>query len=289
MRRPGRRSLQSVGLLPASRPPRDRLDAHSGSRPRGPPGQKANLIRVLEATLKHPRRGPRHPALFRPPTIKVDRRRRATRGTFSALNARPTRASDALMKLPSARLDRPDTDRLSLDPPSILVGFTGSWSDLDLLTWAWVSRRSVRLFHCRSPVGPGRAVVGQAATGGPQVASNSRVQAVSHGQSRGRCSRSRRAERAIRAGTAISWLRMVAVVALAWAAEASALAARMRLNAIVASTSQAEFAANDPDGRWASGPALRSAWTCSMIACCRWVASAASVGSGESVNTAWCR
>src|SRR3954471_4531745 len=100
MRRPGRRSLQSVGLLPASRPPRDRLDAHSGSRPRGPPGQKANLISVLEATLKHPRRGPRHPALFRPPTIKVDRRRRATRGTFSALNARPTRASDALLSVP---------------------------------------------------------------------------------------------------------------------------------------------------------------------------------------------
>src|SRR4051794_31048091 len=105
MRRPGRRSLQSVGLLPASRPPRDRLDAHSGSRPRGPPGQKANLIRVLEATLKHPRRGPRRPALFRPPTIKVDRRRRATRETFSALNARPTRASNALLPVP----DQPDT------------------------------------------------------------------------------------------------------------------------------------------------------------------------------------
>ena len=73
----------------------------------------------------------------------------------------------------------------------------------------------------------------------------------------GRCRTSRRAERAIRAGTLISWARMVAVVALAWKAEARAPAARVRLNAIAAQTSQAPFAVNDPDGRWASGPCLQ--------------------------------
>src|SRR3954470_1968862 len=62
--------------------------------------------------------------------------------------------------------------------------------------------------------------------------------------------------------------------------------ARVRLNAMAASASQAEFAANFPEGRWASGPALRSALTCSMIACCRWVVSAASIGSRESAETA---
>src|SRR4051794_22610134 len=93
---------------------------------------------------------------------------------------------------------------------------------------------------------------GQAAAGGPQVVSNSWVQACAQGQSRGRCSRSRRAERASRAGMAMSWVRMVPVVALAWNPEASVPAARVRLNAIAARTSQAEFAANDPEGRWAS-------------------------------------
>src|SRR3982751_3393496 len=95
--------------------------------------------------------------------------------------------------------------------------------------------------------------------GGPQALVNSRVQALSHGQSRGRCSRSRRAERAIRAGTAISWARMVAVVALPWKVEARAPAARVRLNAIAANTVQAELAANRPEGMCASGPFFRSA------------------------------
>src|SRR3954453_20561811 len=54
-------------------------------------GRRANLIRVLEATLKRPRRGPRHPAHLRPPTIKLIRRQRATHRTFSALKARPNR------------------------------------------------------------------------------------------------------------------------------------------------------------------------------------------------------
>ena len=78
---------------------------------------------------------------------------------------------------------------------------------------------------------------------------------------------------------------MVAVVALAWKAEASVPAARVRLNAIVAQISQALLAQKCPEGRCASGPFFRSAMTCSMIACARWAFSAASIGSGELVNT----
>src|SRR3954451_22710420 len=91
------------------------------------------------------------------------------------------------------------------------------------------------------------------APGGPQGLLNSRFQAVSQGQSRGRCMRSRRAVRASRTGTAISWARIVAMVALAWNAEASAPAARVRLNAIAASTVQAELAANRPEGMCVRG------------------------------------
>src|SRR5665647_1686678 len=54
-------------------------------------------------------------------------------------------------------------------------------------------------------------------------------------------------ERASLAGMLISWARMVPVVALAWKAEARQPAARVRLNATAASTSQALFAANEPD------------------------------------------
>src|SRR3954447_13812963 len=107
------------------------------------------------------------------------------------------------------------------------------------------------------------------APGGPQALLNSRFQAVSQGQSRGRCMRSRRAVRASRAGMAIRWARIVAVVALAWNAEARAPAARVRLNAIIARTVQAELAANRPEGMCASGPPFRSAMTCSTIACPR--------------------
>ena len=59
--------------------------------------------------------------------------------------------------------------------------------------------------------------------------------------------------------------------------------------AIVGSTSQAELAAKLPERRYASGPAFRSAMTCSMIAWRRWSASASSIGSGELVKTAWWR
>ena len=96
-----------------------------------------------------------------------------------------------------------------------------------------------------APLGLGGQV--RAGDGGPQ-ARWSAVQGSCQGQCRGRCRHERRAERAILAGTAISCVRMVAVVALAWNAEASTPAARVRLNAIAASTVQAALAVNFPDG-----------------------------------------
>src|SRR3954447_17888810 len=79
------------------------------------------------------------------------------------------------------------------------------------------------------------------------------------GQLLGRCSRSRRAEEAIRAGILISWARIVAVRALAWNDEAREPAARVRLNAMAAQTSQTALVVNFPESRCASGPALSSA------------------------------
>lgn len=76
----------------------------------------------------------------------------------------------------------------------------------------------------------------------------------------------RRSEDAIRAGTAMSSRRMVAVVDLATAGPVRVAAARVRLKAITARTSQAELAANEPEGRCASAEFFRWAWTCSMIA-----------------------
>ncbi len=76
----------------------------------------------------------------------------------------------------------------------------------------------------------------------------------------------RRAEVATLAGTLISLRRRVAVVARASSGAARVPAARVRLNAMTASTSQAAFAVNTPDGMWASAELLRSAWTCSMTA-----------------------
>ena len=89
--------------------------------------------------------------------------------------------------------------------------------------------------------------MGQAVRGGLFAAVRSRCQACSQGQAVGRCRVSRRAERASRAGTLIRWARMVPVVALAWKAEARVPAARVRLNAMAAQTSQALLAANDPE------------------------------------------
>ena len=72
--------------------------------------------------------------------------------------------------------------------------------------------------------------------------------AVSQGQSRGRCRVRRRAEDAIRAGTVTSVRRMVAVRHLANRGPVRVAAARVRLNAMTASTSQAALALNRPTG-----------------------------------------
>lgn len=60
--------------------------------------------------------------------------------------------------------------------------------------------------------------------------------------------------------------------------------ARSRLWAIAAQSTHAEFAPNDPDGKWASGPSIKSANTVSMIACLRWTRSASTVGRTELVK-----
>ena len=67
---------------------------------------------------------------------------------------------------------------------------------------------------------------------------------------------SRRADLARRPGTAISCRRIVAVVALAWKTDAMVPAARVRLNAIAAMTSQAPLAAKWPEGMCARAPPL---------------------------------
>jgi len=84
--------------------------------------------------------------------------------------------------------------------------------------------------------------MGQAASGGLFAAAANCSQAWCQGQPVGRCRVSRRAERASRPGTLMSWARIVPVVALAWNAEAKVPAARVRLNAIAAQTSQALLA-----------------------------------------------
>src|SRR5689334_25368652 len=62
------------------------------------------------------------------------------------------------------------------------------------------------------------------------AAVNSCCQAPVQGQATGRCRVLRRAEVATRAGTVISWARMVARVALACVTEASAPSARVRID-----------------------------------------------------------
>src|SRR5450759_4772732 len=69
----------------------------------------------------------------------------------------------------------------------------------------------------------------------------------------------------MRAGTAMSWARIVAVVARARTLEARVPAARVRLNEIAARTSHAAFAFICPDGMCASGPFFSSAMTFSRV------------------------
>ena len=109
-----------------------------------------------------------------------------------------------------------------------------------------------------------------AGAGGPQAWVNSSAQLVCQGHPVGRCSVSVRADPAILAGTTIRVRRILPVVALASRGPDSAAAALVRLNAITASTSHAELAANDFDGRWARaerseerrvGKECRSRWS----------------------------
>ena len=87
-----------------------------------------------------------------------------------------------------------------------------------------------------------------AAGGGAHRPVKSVVHAFSQGHAVGRCSVRRRAEDAIRAGTCTSLRRIVPVVALAIVVPARVAAARVRLNAMTARTSQAAFAVNFPAG-----------------------------------------
>lgn len=79
--------------------------------------------------------------------------------------------------------------------------------------------------------------------GGPVAAANSDSHSSAQGQAAGRCRVSRRAERATRAGTLISWVRSVVHRARAWRVEASTPAARARLNAMTVCANQAALAA----------------------------------------------
>src|SRR5688500_14440575 len=110
---------------------------------------------------------------------------------------------------------------------------------------------AARVFHGDPRVAQRWLLGGQAARmgGGSLTRSNSAVQAASQGQARGRCRVIRRAEVATRAGTGISLRRMVAVVALTRSGSVRLAAARVRLYAITASTSQAALAVNTPEGR----------------------------------------
>ena len=93
--------------------------------------------------------------------------------------------------------------------------------------------------------------------GGPHVRVNKSVQPICQGQAVGRCRVMVRAVVAIRAGTPIRVRRTVPVVALASRVPASAAAPRVRLNAIAANTSHAEFAVNDPDVIWSPSECVR--------------------------------
>src|SRR6478609_11833797 len=121
--------------------------------------------------------------------------------------------------------------------------------------WAWLRAVVLLAWLCAGPccsgVPLGAAVApcrlgGQdvEAVGGPLPWVKSWVHAVSQGQPVGRCMVIRRAEVAIRAGTAMSLRRMVAVVVLARSGPAMAAAARVRLKAITARTSQTSHGVN---------------------------------------------
>ncbi len=88
-------------------------------------------------------------------------------------------------------------------------------------------------------------------------AGNTAVQAVSQGQAVGRCRVSRRAADAIRACTTMRVRPTVAVVALAKDEPVIVAAAQVRLNAIVASTSQAPLGREAIRGQVGQGRVFR--------------------------------
>ena len=148
------------------------------------------------------------------------------------------------------------------------------------------SRASLPYDRCSCRGAGGQVVV---VRGGPQAAVNSGCHPVSQGQLLGRCSTIFRAEVETRAGMLMSLRRMVPLRALPSPPLARVPMARVRLNAIVASTSQAAFAVKIPEGRCASALFFRSALTCSMIACWRCVLSAVIVSRSLVVKNAWNR
>ena len=101
--------------------------------------------------------------------------------------------------------------------------------------------------------------------GGLQAWVNSLVQPCSQGQFSGWCRVVRRAEVEILVATLMSLRRTVAVTALPRALLARVPAARVRLKAMQASTSQAALAVNTLEGKCASADAFRSEFTCSIL------------------------
>jgi hypothetical protein len=81
--------ISSVSCVSSSTPASLRSDDPTGRLPAGAAGREANLIRVLEATVKGPRRGSQHPAYQRPPVTKDIRRQRATSPIFIRERAPP--------------------------------------------------------------------------------------------------------------------------------------------------------------------------------------------------------
>ena len=99
------------------------------------------------------------------------------------------------------------------------------------------------------------------------VLCHSASQAFDQGQWVGRCRIGRRCGRAKRAGTLTMVRRRVDPRARVYRSAARTPAARSRLWAIAAHSTQAELAPKRPEGMCASGPSIRSANTVSMIAC----------------------
>ena len=87
----------------------------------------------------------------------------------------------------------------------------------------------------------------------------------------------RRAEEEILAGTLANFRRIVAVVARARPLPVIVAAARVKLNAMTAMTSQAALAVKTPEGRCAKALLFRSEFTSSITAWARWVLSAVTV------------